>query len=446
MGLQFNNPIVQGEDLAISGIRSPDYIPAQAGWRIGQDGSVQFSNAQFIGDVGTTGQLSADSFQVGPTGLFDAKGEDLIADFVERDRWFPDPDGPHPNGPVGPKGIVGYYSGSPSGTFSGTETGVIACRFVVETNRTYAIFANIRITKTVGTDAWYVRFRMTTNNTIPTVTSTLLKAILLTNYGDVTRNIGGFPAVVNPGVIAGSPAIGYIAMTLSRDSGTGTATVLANAENFCDIAIVDIGPQPGTTEATADSRGGIDVYSTPGSTYSAPTAPPTPVQTYTKTYQPQWSRTYDGDNTTTWDDSAHCYQGYYSSDRGNTRSLVGYNYTQIQSDLSGATISSVKLTFKVAHAYLNAGMTVVIGGHNYTAKPSTWNGANVTENQYTSGSKVAGSTYTVTLPAAFGTNLKSGTWKGIAFGPGPSTSNTYYGYLYGATETGKPYLTITYKK
>lgn len=169
---------------------------------------------------------------------------------------------------------------------------------------------------------------------------------------------------------------------------------------------------------------------------------------YTKTYFATWSRTYDGDNTVTWDDSPYCYQGYYSSDRGNTRSLVGFNYNQIKSDLNGASNIRIKFTFKGHHSYWNSGMTAVIGTHNYSSKPGSWSGGTVNENQTRRGSVAAGGTYTVDLgkDSWYSWAFKSGNVKGMAFGPGPSTSNAYYGNVYGATQGGKPYLTITYTK
>jgi len=42
--MAFPNPIVVGEQLYISGIHSVNYIPGVSGWRIGKDGSAQFSS------------------------------------------------------------------------------------------------------------------------------------------------------------------------------------------------------------------------------------------------------------------------------------------------------------------------------------------------------------------------------------------------------------------
>ena len=159
-----------------------------------------------------------------------------------------------------------------------------------------------------------------------------------------------------------------------------------------------------------------------------------------------YSRTYNGNGSTTWDDSAYCYQGRYDTNRDNTRSLVGFNFGSIESTLAGATKITGKFTFKVAHSYYNSGCTAVIGSHKYTSKPATWSSANVFENQMRRGSCVAGHTYTVNLSAWQCWAFRTGAITGMAFGPGPSTSRTYYGYMYGATQGGKPSLTFTYYK
>lgn len=180
----------------------------------------------------------------------------------------------------------------------------------------------------------------------------------------------------------------------------------------------------------------------------SPTPPP-PTQTYTyvtytKTYYATWSRSYDGDGGTTWDDSAYCYQGYYDGNRGLTRSLVGFNYNAIKADLVGATIKSCKFTARNEHWYYNAGGTAYLGTHTYSSKPSTWSTGSVAENRLHT-SWGLGATKTVELGVTIGNEFKAGTTKGVAFGP-PPYGLSYYGYFRGATQSGKPYLTITYVK
>lgn len=169
-----------------------------------------------------------------------------------------------------------------------------------------------------------------------------------------------------------------------------------------------------------------------------------PVQTYTKTYSSTWTRSYqsDGDSRIA---NGDMYQGYYDSTNGNQRSLIGFNYSQIQSDLSGATVKTVKLTLKNKHFYWNYGGNVALGTHNYTSSPSSWSGSRVDESLMTS-TWTKGAKKTVTLASSFGTDLKSGDATGIALGPGNDNGLDWYGYFAGQNSGDRPVLTITYEK
>lgn len=423
--MAFRDPIVQGEEMIISGMRSQDYVEGVSGWRLGADGSFQAESVNALGDVGSNSLISADGFQAGNGGILLSDGREVGAALTNLD----------PTSSTYPvaKGMVAY--GRDPATVNPTITaypyGTIAIRGHMEAGRSYKVCMRGRVNGIPSTDDLDIRMQYTTDNTIPTTGSVIICD------SPITKSATGGWGFVHSSIIyeAATDLDMWVGAWIIRLTGAGalTATQLTANPNWWELWIEDVG---------LNSRA-----STPISAYASPSSPPVATKkTYTKTYQPLWSRTYDGNLGTTWDDSAYCYQGYYSSQRGNTRSLVGYDYTTIAADLAGATVNSVKLTFKVAHAYYNNGVTVEIGGHTYTAKPSTWNGANVAEQQANHTFSVPGSTYTVTLPAIFGTNLKSGAWKGIAFGPGPSTSLVYYGYVYGATQTGKPYLTINYTK
>lgn len=183
--------------------------------------------------------------------------------------------------------------------------------------------------------------------------------------------------------------------------------------------------------------------STPGS--SGKPTPPKPTK-HTATFYATWSRTYNGNGATTWDDSKYCYQGYYSSARGNTRSLIGFNYGSIESTLAGATNITGRFGYKVAHSYYGSGLTAVMGSHNYTSKPSTWSTSRVFEDQGKKANVVAGRSYSVPLSSWQCWAWKTGNITGMAFGPGPNSNKVYYGYFYGATQGGKPYVQFTYYK
>jgi len=60
----FRNPIVEGEQLIISGIHSEGYVPGVSGWRIAKDGAAEFQNAVIDGDI-TAKNANFDTLTVG---------------------------------------------------------------------------------------------------------------------------------------------------------------------------------------------------------------------------------------------------------------------------------------------------------------------------------------------------------------------------------------------
>jgi hypothetical protein len=178
-----------------------------------------------------------------------------------------------------------------------------------------------------------------------------------------------------------------------------------------------------------------------------PSTPPTSTSAtwHSTSFGAAWSRSYINTNYPRWDDPAYCYQGVYPGYGGNQKSLVGFNYSAIQSTLAGAANITGTFNFKVAHSYWNAGMTAVIGSHNSASKPATWP-AGVDERQMSKGSCVAGHTYSIALKPWHCWAFQNNVIKGMAFGSAPSSSLTYYGFMYGAGQGGAPYLTFTYYK
>jgi hypothetical protein len=166
---------------------------------------------------------------------------------------------------------------------------------------------------------------------------------------------------------------------------------------------------------------------------------------HTTVFPAIWSRSFDGDNGTTWDDSPHCYQGYYSGDRGNTRSIVGFDYKGIMRTLAGATSITCGFSFRPLHTYSYSGSTILVGASRYTGNSGTWY-ANRRFPLLQKSGCVPGKNYYVTLPKGTGDRFKSGYYLGMAFGPGPTTSRAYYAFMAGARDSGRPTLTFTYWK
>lgn len=58
--MPFSNPIVAGEDLVRTGIRSPNYVTGSTGWRIAQDGSAEFNSLTVVGAALIGGSVTLD--------------------------------------------------------------------------------------------------------------------------------------------------------------------------------------------------------------------------------------------------------------------------------------------------------------------------------------------------------------------------------------------------
>lgn len=181
---------------------------------------------------------------------------------------------------------------------------------------------------------------------------------------------------------------------------------------------------------------------------STPPPPSTPTQksTYTKKWYATWSRSYEGDNSTRFDDSPYMYQGSYDgSSPGNQKSLAGFDYKNIMATLKGAEIVECHITVKNAHARWNKGLYAEIGSHNYSSKGSTWVDSQVRQRRWTAWVTEGGSV-TVNAGATFGKELQAGTSRGIGLGPEATNDHDHYGFFYGATQSGKPYITVKYRK
>lgn len=176
---------------------------------------------------------------------------------------------------------------------------------------------------------------------------------------------------------------------------------------------------------------------------ATPKPPPAPEYVYTKKWYATWSRSYEGDDSTRFDDTDYMYQGNYSGSPGNQKSLAGFDYKNIMSTLSGADILEAYITVENEHARWNKGLYVFVGTHNYSSKPSTWNGSNVRERRWKKW-VAEGASVTINIGVSAGNEFKSGSARGMGIGPESDSDN--YGYFRGATQGGKPYLTIKYRK
>jgi hypothetical protein len=178
-----------------------------------------------------------------------------------------------------------------------------------------------------------------------------------------------------------------------------------------------------------------------------PASTPTQKSTYTKKWYATWSRSYEGDDSTRFDDSPYMYQGSYdSSSPGNQKSLAGFDWKNIAATLKGADILECYITIKNAHARWNKGLYAQVGTHDYISKPSTWNGSVVVERRYGKKWVVEGGTLTINTGIQLGKEFLNGSTRGISIGPEATNDHDNYGYFYGASHSARPYITIKYRK
>jgi len=166
------------------------------------------------------------------------------------------------------------------------------------------------------------------------------------------------------------------------------------------------------------------------------------VREFVSVYPVEWSRTWDSTGSST----GFMYQGYHSSGAGGYEwSKFGFDSTQIQADLAGATITKVELYLKNAHSYWSSGLNLMLGWHNDAFDGAT----SRTTGNWNSLSSEWFNKYQgkwVTLNNSVGNQLRDGTMAGFTLGSPYSGSNNTYGYFDGAYNVYPPQLRITYQK
>jgi len=186
-------------------------------------------------------------------------------------------------------------------------------------------------------------------------------------------------------------------------------------------------------------------------TVDSPTDPtsspnPEPTRRYVDYYFATWGGTYaeSGAYVPQYDSEVH--QGHYAAaGDGNQRGLIGFDYNKIKADLAGATIIDAKLRLHAFHWYFNAGGTAILGTHDYTDRPGTWADSRVNQNQQTQAGWPKPGTKEIIIANAWLYDFLDDTVRGIAIGPGPSTSSEYYGKFVGTGEN-RARLCVTYMK
>lgn len=179
------------------------------------------------------------------------------------------------------------------------------------------------------------------------------------------------------------------------------------------------------------------------------TGPPLNPVKSTAEYRAVWSASYNGDGTRNTKAGSLCYQGWKDDGNGDMRSLIGFDWGNIQRDLDGAHIMSVYLTLYYRDWEVTSGGVAVIGFHNYTnnAVPTTWSDSKVFQDRIRSSGWPKKGKRHINLGVGIGQSFKSGVFRGVALGPTPDNRKMFRGIAEGAyTGTTEPVLTITYSR
>lgn len=412
--MEFGNPIVGGEDLIRTAIKSPDFNTNPesgivTGWRIARDGSATFYNLTIGSEHFNIDENGNAVFNTVTVADLFLNGESIQEALYNQKA----------------KGVVSLVEITGSSASTVTISDTIMGRLILpafDTSRVYSVNALLHIDMQAIQPTYVgIRFRYAWDAD-PTTSSPILcewqaGGRAATASDEFMTNRFNFD---NTDLTGSGTNLHVLMSTFSS-----TAGIRVEAETWNRMWFEDMGPK--VTHQT---------YSLTGGGGNPPTQ-------YVKTYAADSSASFQGDGTNR--GISECYQGRYSATNGNQYSMIGFNDTQIRSDTAGSTINKVELYLNNNHFYSNSGGNVVIGTHNQTTLSGSHSSSQINEDLQRTHFDL-GQAKWITIPNSIGNALRDNTAKGIALGPGPTTSQSYYGYFAGNGQSGEPQLRITYTK
>ena len=422
--MAFSNPIVGSSSALVrNAIKSRDFETGVSGWSINRDGTAEFNGVTTSGgNIALTDGMGNITASInGETGV--GSFEDLFVvqspTIAGRDfetEWMAER----------ARGIISWGQSTASGTSTTSEIGLFEIQADLVVSRSYEIAAEAWIQSSVANDHATLRVRYTADGSEPTLSS----AILAQQGMPLNQaNIGEARHFRQP-LIAPTSGTYRFLLCMVRLVGSGTMQLAGSASQPEWMTIEDKGFAVTNTFLTNTGAGGGG-----GGT-----------GTFQKSYAANWSGSYNGSNNlSTFGGSQLCYQGNNLDSNGTRKSLIGFDWATIRSDLSGATINGCWVTLYFQHWYYNAGGTAVIGTHNLantSSPPSTFFGANTARVQ-SSGWPKPGQR-TVNLGATIGEEFRDSVSNGICLGSTGANNRDYYGYASGPGQPNPPVLIINY--
>lgn len=355
-------------------------------------------------------------------------GEKLIADIID----------PRAKGVI----AIGTYSSDPFiGGGAAVERGFLEISFIAEESRTYMICAVTEFESTNAGDERMIMRLRDGGDQSPTLAMPWIQQSI-SSLSSSAAGANSAAQIIYSGTF--TPGLHRILWSFTGQLGNCTVNAPGGLEvqSTSLIWVEDVGlPQ---TDTVIINDAGVPASSGPTTPTTSPTIPKV---TYTRTYACTWSGTYRSNGDYSSSHGSQMVHGDSGADSwlNDARSLCGFNYAQIMSDLKGATIKSCYITLYANHWYWNDGGTARIGTHNYTGRPGSWAGSRVHEQRISSSDWPKPGKRKVSLGTTIGNEFKSGASKGIALGPTTGTK-TQYGKFNGNGQSNEPVLTIVYVK
>jgi len=274
----FTNPILAGEALNRTGIRSENYVPGASGWRIASDGAAEFDN------IGVRGNLWVPSVTL--------DGQDLATRLNNM-----------------PKGCIAYIVGNPAVNTT-TETVVMSVEADIVYGRYYEIFCtNLTTDVQTGTDTAEFKFRWTLGN--PPAAVTTSSDVLALGLRQSIFQI----AVLRYPFWSGATTRMRVATTLASLNGSNVRTW---------------GPGAGAALTVLDH--GVAPYLHPGQGSIGSGGGARTLKEWTITANE--SRTYNGDGTLRTDGFATTLvMGDWANGRGNQRAWFTFSNSDVSTKL-----------------------------------------------------------------------------------------------------------------
>lgn len=445
MGIVFQNNVVAGTVLIREAIQSQDFgINSDGttnGWQINADGSATFNDVT----IGSTNYT------------IDSNGNGNFNDVNVADDLFLDGVSLSDTLAGLPAGLIGYGDSAAanvtasqwtvdSAAIAGTAVGVIEFDFgPIDVTHIYRITVgfNYSISSGAGTNIYRSTLRYTVDGTTPTTGGLILDGSDIDLAPAVAASVERYNQTFFY-YSNSSYDIVRTLLTIQRTTGaSGTLTVnLNDANTKAMFAIEDLG-----LKADAVAGGSLSQQSK-----SSGTPDPPPTKTYKKTYNANWSRAWNNGGAAVYATNGDLKQGFISGSGaggalGNAVSWIGFPFSTIQSDLSGATVNKVEAYFYFNHWYNDAGGTAIIGTHKSTATSApSYSSSLDNQDRKSVGGWNANQGQWIDITSAVGNDFKSGAATGLVLGQGPSNSATYYGKANGFSQSHAPQLRVTYTK